>query len=62
MCVDHILPLVPTDTTFAEMSLDVVVDRLWCEEHNLQSICPNCHDIKTAAEKEERKKSKRSKK
>ncbi len=62
MAVDHILPLVPTDTTFADMSLDVVADRLWCEENNLQPICPACHKIKSAIEAKERKLKKRSKK
>lgn len=57
--VDHILPLVPVDTKFEDMSLDTVVDRLWCEEHNLQAICPECHDKKSASEREERKKNKR---
>lgn len=62
MAVDHIDPLIPVDQAFADMSLDTVIDRLWCEQINLQVICQLCHDIKTAREKEERKQSKRSKK
>lgn len=62
MAVDHILPLIPINTTFEEMSLDTVVDRLWCEENNLQPICPDCHDAKTKKEREERKLHKKGKK
>lgn len=62
MAVDHILPLIPTDTTFEEMSIDTVIDRLWCEENNLQPICPDCHDAKTKKEREERKLHKKGKK
>lgn len=53
--VDHIDPLIPVNQAFADMSLDVVVDRLWCEENNLQAICPACHDGKSASERKERK-------
>lgn len=62
MAVDHIDPLIPTNTTFEAMSLDTVVDRLWCEENNLQILCETCHDAKSALEREERKKNKRDKK
>lgn len=66
MAVDHIDPLVPVDTTYDDLclkiGLDGVVDRLWCEENNLQSICPECHDEKTAIEKDARKAYKKGKK
>lgn len=59
MAVDHIDPLIPLHLSFEQMSLDVVVDRLWCEEHNLQVLCETCHDDKSAAEREERKRLKK---
>lgn len=61
MVVDHILPLIPTSTSFADMLLDEVMNRLWCEVTNLQTICPGCHEAKTKLEKEERKLNKRKK-
>ena len=54
--VDHIDPFVPIGGSFEEMSLDVAVDRLWCEVHNLQAICPNCHELKSTEERQQRKK------
>lgn len=62
IAVDHIDPIIPIDTSFEEMSLDVVVDRMWCEERNLQPICDDCHDIKTKAERKQRTANKRQKK
>jgi 5-methylcytosine-specific restriction endonuclease McrA len=53
--VDHVIPLVPLDRSFEEMSLDEAVDRAWCEEENLKIICKPCHIIKTKAENKERK-------
>lgn len=62
MAVDHLDPVIPVNTSFEEMSLDTVVDRLWCEEHNLQPICPICHDQKSALERKLRTKNKKGKK
>lgn len=62
MVVDHIDPLVPVNTTFADMNLETIIDRLWCAENNLQTVCPSCHDKKTKTEKEQRKQSKKEKK
>ena len=57
--VDHISPVVPVNTSFEEMSLDTVVDRMWCEKNNLQVVDPVCHDKKTKEERQQRKRSKR---
>lgn len=54
--IDHLEPLIPLDSSFEEMSLDVVVDRLWCDISNLQAICPDCHLTKTKEERSLRKK------
>lgn len=59
---DHVLPVIPVDTAFEDMLIDTVVDRLWCEEHNLQAICKDCHDVKTKAERKERTANKKRKK
>lgn len=60
--VDHILPLVPVDTAFEDMSMDTVIDRLWCEENNLQVLCETCHDIKTKQESQQRKAARKARK
>ena len=60
--VDHYDPVIPVDRSFDEMSLDEVVDRVWCEEGNLKIICEDCHHTKTAAENKERRRLKKLKK
>jgi 5-methylcytosine-specific restriction endonuclease McrA len=61
MVVDHIDPVIPINSSFELMSLDTVVDRLWCIENNLQPLCEPCHTKKTKVEREERKLNKRGK-
>ena len=56
--VDHINPVIPEHLSFEEMSVDTVIDRLWCEENNLQVLDESCHAIKTKAERARRKKKK----
>lgn len=58
MAADHISPVVPVNTSFADMSVDNFIDNLWCLIDNIQSICPKCHDLKTAEERKARKKHK----
>ena len=53
LSVDHINPVVPL-TGFD--SWDAVIARLFCEKQGLQALCSQCHDHKTAIEKEQRKK------
>jgi len=55
MEVDHLEPLVPLNKTLQEMSMDDLVDRLWCDVHNLLAKCNDCHKLKTAAENKERR-------
>lgn len=59
--LDHLDPIIPVTTSFEEMSLDEVVDRTWCPEELLQPLCPDCHEIKTKSENEERRKNKKAK-
>lgn len=60
MVVDHISPVIPVEMSFEEMSLDDVIDRMWCEENNLQPICEDCHKVKTKLEQAERRKNKKA--
>lgn len=57
--VDHIVPWVPLNSSWEdwvlEIGLTAAIDLLWCDKSNLQVICPECHDRKSAAEKEQRK-------
>ena len=57
--IDHVEPVVPVHTSFEEMSLDTVVDRMWCEEHKLQPLCKPCHKSKTKIENKERRANKK---
>jgi hypothetical protein len=54
--VDHKVPVVDTEEGFK--GWDVFIERLFCEESNLEVLCKSCHDTKSAEEREERKKSK----
>jgi 5-methylcytosine-specific restriction endonuclease McrA len=47
--VDHIEPIVDPETGF--VSWDEYIERMFCEEDNLQLLCKNCHDKKTADER-----------
>lgn len=60
--VDHKDPIIPVDRSFEQMSLDEVVDRMWCDPINLQAICPSCHDEKSKQERKQRTKNKKDKK
>ena len=57
--VDHIKPVVDPELGFT--SWDDFINRLYCEEDNLQVLCNDCHLIKTADEKERAKIARRKK-
>ena len=59
MQVDHIKPVVDPKKGFT--TWDDFINRLYCEESNLQAICKGCHSAKTRQEKECRKLSKMEK-
>lgn len=50
--VDHIEPIVPVT---GWVSWDSCIERMFCELDNLQLVCKDCHDIKSAEETAERK-------
>lgn len=60
--VDHLDPIIPTNSSLEEMTWDDVVNRTWCDANNLQAICPTCHIAKTKAERAVRVANKRIKK
>lgn len=47
--VDHIYPIVDPNVGF--QGWDVMVDRMFCEQDNLQALCEECHTAKTNEEK-----------
>lgn len=49
--VDHIIP---AGTLRCADDLPGFVERLFCEINNLQTICTDCHDVKTKNEKDGR--------
>ena len=52
--VDHINPVVDPKKGF--VNWDDFINRMFCEQSNLQVLCKPCHKIKTDQEKLERKK------
>lgn len=51
--VDHISPVVDPKVGF--INWDIYIARLFCDASNLQLLCEECHALKTAKEREERK-------
>lgn len=47
--VDHIDPIVDPTTGFT--TFDNFINRMFCEEDNLQLLCGECHDKKTMKER-----------
>ena len=56
--VDHIKPVVPTNTTLQDMDYNKIVSRIFCPPKNLQVLCKTCHKAKTKEERAERKEAK----
>jgi 5-methylcytosine-specific restriction endonuclease McrA len=56
--VDHIEPVVSPQTGFT--TWDDFVRRLFCGKENLQVLCKTCHSLKSAEEKGERNRRKKS--
>ncbi len=47
--VDHIQPIVDPEVGFT--TFDDFINRMFCEEDNLQLLCGDCHDVKTTEER-----------
>ena len=56
--VDHIDPVIPLDKTAKDMSWDEIVDRIFCDPSNLQTVCKECHKKKSAQENKARRSNK----
>lgn len=48
--VDHVSPIVNPEEGFT--TWDDVIERMFCEENNLQLLCHKCHTEKTNTERE----------
>ena len=53
--VDHIEPVIPVNIPAKHLSMNILVDRLFCEESNLQILCKEHHKEKSKLENELRK-------
>lgn len=63
MVVDHQDPVIGITEAFEDLSVDTVIDRLWCIENNLLPMCKTpCHDKKTKAENKLRREYRRGRK
>lgn len=47
--VDHVKPIVPPETGWDNW--DGVIDRMFCDSNNLELLCKECHDEKSAEER-----------
>lgn len=47
--VDHVDPIIDPEKGFT--SWDDYIEKMFCEKENLQVLCGECHDIKTAQER-----------
>jgi len=47
--VDHIIPVISPVDGFIDWN--TYIDRLFCDKDNLQVLCTECHDKKTATER-----------
>lgn len=59
---DHVLPIVPVDSSLEEMSWDTLVNNLWCDIKLLDILCKPCHTVRTQAQNAERRRIKKEKK
>jgi 5-methylcytosine-specific restriction endonuclease McrA len=52
--IDHVKPVQNPGETLDDLTVDELVDRIWCELINLRAVCKPCHKEKTKAENQER--------
>jgi hypothetical protein len=56
MDVDHINPVIPVQDSGKKKDWNAIIEGLFCEEDNLQSICMFCHKVKSMSERSDRAK------
>ena len=54
MDVDHVQPIVAIEDSGKPKDWNKIIERMFCDESNLQSCCSTCHTIKSSFEKGER--------
>jgi 5-methylcytosine-specific restriction endonuclease McrA len=59
MDVDHIEPIMAVEDSGKEKDWNKVIQRMFCAEENLQTICSRCHKFKSNEEKKERAKARK---
>lgn len=59
MVVDHLIPIINVHETLTDLDWDTLINRMWCDEVNLQAICAECHLSKCNMESKERTKHRR---
>jgi 5-methylcytosine-specific restriction endonuclease McrA len=52
--VDHISPICPVEISLKVMSFNMLYERTFCDNNNLQVICKECHDKKNKIERKQR--------
>lgn len=52
--IDHLMPIIGTTETLMDLSVDELVNRIWCPISNLMPKCPECHLQKTSQENQGR--------
>lgn len=62
MEVDHLVPVVGFNEISIELTADTLIDRIWCEQNNLQVLCDPCHNLKTKTENKLRREFKKGNK
>jgi hypothetical protein len=62
MDVDHIDPVIPVEDSGKAKDWNKIIQRLFCEEDNVQSICWLCHKSKSLAERGDRAKARKENK
>ncbi len=59
LVVDHLSPIIPIDKTLWDLSVQELVDNMWCVSNGLQACDPFCHAAKSKRENALRPKRKR---
>lgn len=54
MDVDHIEPVIPVEDSGKAKDWNKIIERMFCEESNMQSVCSRCHLEKTKRERANR--------
>lgn len=62
MDVDHIQSVVAVEDSGKDKNWNKIIDRMFCEEENLQSICWICHKSKSLEERGDRAKARKENK